>query len=63
MGWRTEYEDRAKEVVQNLAFKKKADKPTMKMLLGRQDYPSPQEQAGLKREVLEEVSKIAVAAW
>ena len=27
--WRTEYEDRAREVVQNLAVRKKADKPTM----------------------------------
>ena len=60
--WRTEYEDRAREVVQNLAVRKKADKPTVSMLLGREDYASPQEQVGLKREELGEVSKIAVAA-
>ena len=62
MVWKTEYEDRARKVEQKLAFKKKADKPTMSMLLGREDYASPEEQFGLKREVLEEVSKITVAA-
>jgi hypothetical protein len=63
MGWRTEYEDREREVVQNLAIKKKADKSTLSMLLGREHYASPQEQVGLKMEVVEEVSKIAVASW
>lgn len=33
------------------------------MLLGREDYASPQAQVSLKKEVREEVSMVAVAAW
>lgn len=61
--WKTEYEDRAREVIQNLVLTKKAGKPTVSMLLGREDYASPQEQVSLKGEIVEEVSKIVIAVW
>ena len=43
--------------------KQKQMEPTMSMLLGREDYASPQEQVGLKGEALEGVSKTAIATW
>lgn len=67
IAWKTEYEARTREVIQNSAFKKKAGQPAMSMLWGRGDHPPTttpcQEQVDLKREELEEVSKIAVASW
>ena len=35
----------------------------MSMILGRENYVSSQGQVGLKRKVLEEVSKIVIDAW
>ncbi|XP_036063370.1 endogenous retrovirus group K member 6 Gag polyprotein-like [Onychomys torridus] len=60
--WRTEYEDKSREsVVQSL--KKRGPKPTMAMLMGTEDYATPQSQTKIPRDILQLITTNAVQSW
>lgn len=60
--WRTEYEERAKEAVRS-SFAKKGAKPTMSMLLGKEEYAQPAAQMRVGRPILELITQLAVESW
>lgn len=60
--WRTEYEERAKEAVRS-SFAKKGAKPTMSMLLGKEEYTQPAAQMRVGKPILELITQLAVGSW
>lgn len=61
--WRTEYEDRSKETIVNSMKKRGGIKPTMSMLLGTNEYATPQSQTTIPKDILESITHNAVSAW
>ncbi|XP_054550643.1 endogenous retrovirus group K member 24 Gag polyprotein-like [Talpa occidentalis] len=60
--WRTDYEDRAAELIRKSIFIKDM-KPTLPMLKGTGEYANVREQLKIPKEILNEIGIMAVAAW
>lgn len=60
--WRTEYEDRCKEAIVQ-SIKKRGPKPTMSMLMGTNEFATPQSQTRIPRDILQVITTNAVQSW
>lgn len=60
--WRTEYEDKSKEAITH-CLKRHGPKPTMPMLMGTEDYATPQNQIRIPRDMLQIITTNAVQSW
>lgn len=60
--WRTEYEDRCKEATVQ-SIKKRGPKPTMSMLMGTNEFATPQSQTRIPWDILQVITTNAVQSW
>ena len=61
--WRTEYEERARKLVQERSSSRNGARPTVPMLLGQKDYARPAAQLNIPKAVLERINQIAISSW